>query len=84
MDRHIDSFIDLWLEKWSSFRVDIKIGVKNFVNHIEVTVIFYHDTMDNTLSSTQFKIGSEFQYRSFKHSMVGFLRAYYKKYRETK
>ena len=75
-------FIDTWLEKWSSSRVDVKISVKTFHDHNEVTVIFYHDTLDNTLCTAQFNICTEFNYRCFERSMEGFICAFYKNYHE--
>ena len=56
MDKQVHSFIDTWLEKWSSSRVDIRISVKTFHDCNEVTVTFYHDTLDNTLCTAQFNI----------------------------
>ena len=60
MDERVDSFVNNFLEKWSSSHVDIRIHVMNFVNPIEVTVIVYDQDVVNTLCKAEFKIGSEF------------------------
>ena len=75
MDKRVDSFVDKFLEKWSSSHVDIRIHVQNLVNPIEVTVIVYVHVI-HTLCKAEFKISSESQYRCFKRSTEGLLVAY--------
>ena len=82
MDKRVDSFVDKFLEKWSSSSVDVRIRVKNFVDPIEVTVVIYIEDVSNTLCKIDFRINSEFQYRCFKRSMAGLLIAYCKRCRE--
>ena len=84
MDKRVDHFVDTFMEKWLSSRVDIKVQVKNFAHPIEVTVVIYHEHIQMALCECQFKIGSEFEYHCFKRCMEGFLISYCKCYRHKK
>ena len=54
MDKRVDSFVDKFLEKWTSSCVDIRIRVRNFVDPIEVTVVIYDGDVLNTLCKAKF------------------------------
>ena len=43
MDKKVDHYVDSFIQNWSSSRLDIKVRVKNFVNPTEVTVVIFHE-----------------------------------------
>ena len=84
MDKRVDHFVDTFMEKWSSSKLDIKIWVNNIVHPIEVTVVIFHEHIEMTVCEFQFKIGSQFEYCCFKRCMEGILISYCKHYRHLK
>ena len=82
LHRRLECFIDNWLKRWSSSMVDVKIKVEGRIDPIQVTVVVYRDSEDNTFCTCQFWIKTEFQYRCFKWSMCGLIHAYCKTIRQ--
>ena len=64
--RRLDVFVDCWVNKWSSLRVDMKIRVNNIVDPIHIMDIVYAGCEDNILCKCKFYIESEFKYRCLK------------------
>ena len=80
MDKRVDSFVDKFLEKWSSSHVDIRIHVRNFVNPIEITVNVYDQDVTNTLCKAGFQNKPQNSSTDvLKRSMEGLLVAYCKR-----
>ena len=51
VNRRLECFINNWLKRWSSSRVDVKIKVEGITEPIKVTVVVCVDYNDNILCS---------------------------------
>ena len=49
LNKRLDRFIDYWLEKWRSSRVDVKIKGRGRITPIRVTIVVYRDDENNNV-----------------------------------